>query len=86
MTYIKPQDDIINGNLTRSATQNAIFDALGLKADLSYVDTLVPPQAGNTGKFLYTNGTTTSWEDITFPPEGANKLTKIYYLPRLHQN
>jgi hypothetical protein len=73
MTYIKPQDDIINGNLTRSATQNAIFDALELKADLSYIDTLVPSQTGNTGKFLYTNGTTTSWEDITFPPEGANK-------------
>ncbi|NBP01338.1 MAG: hypothetical protein EBU90_14580 [Proteobacteria bacterium] len=72
MAYIKPQDAINDSNLTRSATQNAIFDALGLKADLSYVDILVPDQSGNSGKYLYTNGSTTSWETITFPPSGAN--------------
>lgn len=73
MAYIKPQDAINDSNLTRSATQNAIFDALGLKADVSYVNTLVPSQIGNSGKYLYTNGLATSWQTITFPAEGANK-------------
>lgn len=79
MAYIKPQDAINDNILSRSATQNSIFEALADKADLSYVNNLVPSQSGNSGKYLYTNGLITSWEVIpsALPVQNLTDVDKV---------
>ena len=43
------------------------------QATKTYVDGKVPAQSGNTGKFLTTNGTTTSWETLSVTPQYSIK-------------
>ena len=62
----------LDGNsltLTNVATPSASSDA----STKGYVDTLVPSQTGNTGKYLTTNGTATSWGTIA----GGGSVTSI---------
>ena len=62
----------LDGNsltLTNVATPSASSDA----STKGYVDTLVPSQTGNTGKYLTTNGTATSWGTIA----GGGTVTSI---------
>ena len=62
----------LDGNsqtLTNVATPSASSDA----STKGYVDTLVPSQTGNTGKYLTTNGSATSWGTIA----GGGSVTSI---------
>ena len=62
----------LDGNsltLTNVATPSVSSDA----STKGYVDTLVPSQTGNTGKYLTTNGTATSWGTIA----GGGSVTSI---------
>jgi len=44
-------------------TSQGVLDAIA--ALQTQIDTLIPSQTGNAGKFLTTNGTTTSWASVT---------------------
>lgn len=50
-----------NLGLTLTADTSVTLPTSGTLTTLGYVDSLVPAQAGNAGKFLQTDGTSTSW-------------------------
>jgi hypothetical protein len=64
-----------NGNTIEGAAEDFVLDIPGIRVDLVYSGTTweiyaftgpaeLAPQSGNTGKFLTTNGTVTSWATV----------------------
>lgn len=63
------------GDLATVATTGDYDDLSNTPTIPNSVDDLSPSQAGNSGKFLKTNGTTASWESI---PGGGDMLAATY--------
>jgi len=63
-------NSLVNTNTDLSIDSDKLTDRATIK---SYVDAIVPSQTGNSGKYLTTNGTTTSWDD----PIGYKVYTAI---------
>jgi hypothetical protein len=62
-----------------SVTGLATVATTGAYADLSgkpTIDTLLPSQGGNTGKYLLTNGSVSSWAAV--PPSFSNSKAYFY--------
>jgi len=57
-------------------TSQSVLDTLDSLQD--QIDTLIPSQTGNSGKFLTTNGTSTSWASVAGGLELSRYLERIY--------
>lgn len=75
-----------NGNTIESAASDLVLDISALQVELIYdgstwnvfalsAPDLIPPQATNSGKYLTTNGTNTSWSTITSGASITNDTT-----------
>lgn len=60
--------DMNNNKITELATPTASTDA----STKGYVDGIIPSQTGNSGKFLTTNGSATSWGTVSASPGGSD--------------
>lgn len=65
--------DMNNNKITELATPTASTDA----STKGYVDGIIPDQTGNSGKFLTTNGSATSWATVSASPGGSD--TQLQY-------
>jgi hypothetical protein len=76
-----------NGNTIEGASENLILDITGIRVDLIYSGTTwevydfigpseLPDQTGNTGKYLSTDGTNSSWEAIDALPDQTGNTGK----------
>ena len=60
--------DMNSNKITELATPTASTDA----ATKAYADGVIPDQTGNSGKYLTTNGTATSWGTVVSSPGGSD--------------
>lgn len=61
--------DGVSGNPTVQFSPSAV----SLSAFAGGINSILPPQAGNSGKFLTTNGATSSWATVSAAPAGSSK-------------
>lgn len=61
-----------SGTLTMSGVLGVANGGTGQTTLTGLMNSVLPPQAGNAGKYLQTNGSTPSWQTVTASPGGAS--------------
>jgi hypothetical protein len=76
MSVQKIPSILIDSSVTGAAGKVPIGNSSG-KLDASWVSVSLPDQTGNSGKFLTTNGSTTSWATVDALPSQSNNSGKF---------
>lgn len=59
-------------NISLTGTVSIVFGGTGASTSTVAFNNLAPSQTGNSGKYLTTNGSTTSWGTVSVSPGGSN--------------